>query len=125
MANPSFIPPMVSQPQRLLQILAKILRLHSPIDLLKSRLQSPLKIKIESKAKNPQKNAAHLQQGIGLLLSAWTALQMAFENYCGGPDSLSSKIPTTRLRYFLLPQPIQRVLSKQLYADSREMNDYA
>ncbi|CAL5379530.1 unnamed protein product [Camellia sinensis] len=35
---------------------------------------------------------------------------MAFENYCGGPDSLSSKIPTTRLRYFLLPQPIQRVM---------------
>ncbi|CAL5379572.1 unnamed protein product [Camellia sinensis] len=35
---------------------------------------------------------------------------MAFENYCGGPDSLSSKIPTTRLRYFLLPQPIQSVL---------------
>ncbi|THG23067.1 hypothetical protein TEA_018159 [Camellia sinensis var. sinensis] len=70
-------------------------------------------------------NAAHLQHGIGLLLSAWTALQMALENYCGGPDSLSSKIPTTRLRYFLLPQPIQRVLSKQLYADSREMNDYA
>ncbi|CAL5381148.1 unnamed protein product [Camellia sinensis] len=50
---------------------------------------------------------------------------MAFENYSGGPDSLSSKIPTTRLLYFLLPQPIQRVLSKQLYADSREMNDYA
>ncbi|CAL5379598.1 unnamed protein product [Camellia sinensis] len=34
-----------------------------------------------------QENAAHLHQGIGLLLSAWTALQMAFENYCGGPDS--------------------------------------
>ncbi|CAL5379188.1 unnamed protein product [Camellia sinensis] len=34
-----------------------------------------------------QENAAHLHQGIGLVLSAWTALQMAFENYCGGPDS--------------------------------------
>ncbi|CAL5381096.1 unnamed protein product [Camellia sinensis] len=34
-----------------------------------------------------QENAAHLQQGVGLLLSAWTALQMAFENDCGGPDS--------------------------------------
>ncbi|XAR52506.1 hypothetical protein NMG60_11020627 [Bertholletia excelsa] len=37
--------------------------------------------------KLPAENASQLQEGIGLLLSRWSALQMAVENEWGGPHS--------------------------------------
>ncbi|XAR64455.1 hypothetical protein NMG60_11024806 [Bertholletia excelsa] len=35
----------------------------------------------------PAENASQLQEGIGLLLSQWSALQMAVQNEWGGPHS--------------------------------------